>query len=84
LDIQGYELEALRGAPECLAAARAVIAEVSFIAYYDQQCLFHDLVHHLAQAGLFLTALAFGTPTGRRLGQTDALFMRSGIAEPER
>ena len=81
LDIQGYELEALRGAPECLAATRAVIAEVSFIPYYEQQCLFHDLVHHLAEAGLFLTALGSGTPTGRPMGQTDALFVRMGHAE---
>lgn len=77
LDIQGYELEALRGAPECLAAATAVITEVSFIAYYEQQCLFHDVVHHLAQAGLFLTALSSTTPTGRPIGQTDVLFMRA-------
>lgn len=76
LDIQGYELEALRGAPQCLAAAKAVIAEVSFIAYYERQCLFHDLVQHLAGAGLFLTALGATTPTGRPLGQADALFMR--------
>jgi len=77
LDIQGYELEALRGAPECLAAAKAVIAEVSFVEYYDGQCLFHELAYHLAQAGLFLTAFAAVMPTGRPVGQTDALFTRS-------
>ena len=80
LDIQGYELEALRGAPECLGAAKAVLAEVSFMAYYENQCLFHDLVGHLASAGLLLTALAATTPTGRPLGQTDALFMRANAA----
>jgi FkbM family methyltransferase len=84
LDIQGYELEALRGARQSLAAAKAVITEVSFIPYYEGQCLFHDLVQYLAEAGLYLAAFGFSTPTGRRIGQTDALFIRSSLAEPIR
>lgn len=75
LDIQGYELEALRGAPECLASARAIIAEVSFVEYYKGQCLFHELVGYLAQFSLFPCAFGFNTPTGRTLRQTDVLFM---------
>jgi FkbM family methyltransferase len=76
LDIQGFELEALKGAPECLRSAKAVIAEVSFIEYYERQCFFHDLVAHLAQYELFLRAFGVNTPTGKSLGQTDVLFMR--------
>jgi FkbM family methyltransferase len=78
LDIQGFELEALRGAPECLTSAKAVITEVSFIEYYDGQCLFHDLVAHLARFGLFVRAFEINTPTGKTVGQTDVLFMRGG------
>jgi len=40
LDIQGFELEALRGAPECLMSAKAVITEVSFIEYYEGNVFF--------------------------------------------
>jgi FkbM family methyltransferase len=76
LDIQGFELEALRGGPQCLKSAKAIIAEVSFIEYYEGQCLFHDLVTYLAQFGLFLRAFGINTPIGRPLGQTDVLFMR--------
>ena len=76
LDIQGFELEALRGAPECLTSAKAVITEVSFIEYYEGQCLFHDLVAHLARFGLFMRAFGINTPTGKSVGQTDVLFMR--------
>lgn len=76
LDIQGFELEALQGAPECLMSAKAVITEVSFIEYYEGQCLFHDLVGHLAKFGLFLRAFGINTPTGKPVGQTDVLFMR--------
>ena len=77
LDIQGFELEALRGAPECLTSAKAVITEVSFIEYYEGQCFFHDLVAHLARFGLFMRAFGINTPTGKPLKQTDVLFMRS-------
>jgi FkbM family methyltransferase len=76
LDIQGFELEALRGAPECLMSAKAVITEVSFIEYYEGQCLFHDLVAHLARFGFFMRAFGINMPTGKSVGQTDVLFMR--------
>jgi FkbM family methyltransferase len=76
LDIQGFEVEALRCAPECLMSAKAVITEVSFIEYYEGQCLFHDLVAHLARFGLFMQAFGINMPTGKSVGQTDVLFMR--------
>jgi FkbM family methyltransferase len=78
LDVQGYELEVLKGARECLKAAKAVLSEVSFIEYYEGQCLFHDVASFLADAGLFVRAFGFGTPIGRPIAQTDVLFMRSG------
>jgi FkbM family methyltransferase len=78
LDIQGYELEALRGGTECLASAKAVIAEVSFIEYYEGQCLFHEVVGYLAACQFFVRAFGVNTPTGDTLGQTDVLFMRRG------
>jgi FkbM family methyltransferase len=84
LDIQGYELEALKGGPECLTSAKAIIAEVSFIEYYEGQCLFHDLVAYLAQFGLVMRAFGINTPTGRPVGQTDVLFMRGARSEKKR
>ncbi len=77
LDIQGYELEALRGASACLRTAKAVISEVSFIEYYERQCLFHEIVAILAGHGFFLRAFGVNTPTGMPVDQTDALFMRT-------
>jgi FkbM family methyltransferase len=83
LDIQGYELEALKGAPECLRSAKAIIAEVSFIEYYDGQCLCHDLAAHLAVFGLFIRAFGVNTPLGKPVLQTDVLFMRAARSGAE-
>ena len=83
LDIQGYELEALRGGPECLTSAKAIVVEVSFIKYYEGQCLFHDLVTYLTEFGLFACAFGINTPTGRPVGQTNMLFMRGARSEAE-
>jgi FkbM family methyltransferase len=76
LDVQGYELEVLRGAPECLRHARHVLCEVSFHEYYEGQPLFHDIVAFLATHGFGLSALSENTPLGAVIGQTDALFSK--------
>lgn len=77
LDVQGYELEVLKGAAECLRHAKAVVSEVSFVDYYQGQCRFHEVVAHLAAFGLYLAVLGEHTPTGRPLEQIDVLFLRS-------
>jgi len=77
LDVQGYELETLRGAEESLASASAVISEVSFIELYKGQCLFGDLVAFLASRGFHVRALGAKSRLGVRLVQTDVLFEKS-------
>ena len=79
LDVQGYELEVLKGARDCLRTAKAVISEVSFLEYYEGQCLFHDLVAFLADYGLFVNAVGVNTPLGRTIDQTDVLFTRRQV-----
>jgi FkbM family methyltransferase len=75
LDIQGFELEALRGAGAALRGARAIISEVSFVELYHGQCLFCDLVGFLAEHGFSLSALGGRTILGKPLLQADALFV---------
>ena len=79
LDIQGYELEALKGATHCLAHAKYLIAEISFLEFYKEQPLFHDIVSFLAQHGFCLYALGTNTPLGKELSQTDVLFIRKDV-----
>ena len=79
LDVQGYELEVLKSAPSCVGHAKAILTEVSFVEYYERQCLFHDVVALLSDFGLHCAAFGYSTPTGRVLAQTDALFIRAGV-----
>jgi FkbM family methyltransferase len=76
LDLQGYEIEALRGALGTLSHVRYVISEVSFAEFYVGQPLFTDVVRFLAEQGLFLHALGYNTPLGAPLIQNDLLFSR--------
>ena len=76
MDVQGYELEVLQGAAECLGHAAAVITEVSFVTFYKNQCLFHDVVRELAKYDLLVAAFGPYTPAGAPVKQTDVLFLK--------
>ena len=77
LDLQGYELQALRGAPRCLQHARAVLLELSFHEYYAGQPSAGRVITHLEQAGFRPAALSPDIPAGQLLEQVDALFLRT-------
>ena len=79
LDVQGFELEVLKGATDCLGASVAVLTEVSFQEFYQDQCLFHDIVEYLWRRDFLLVALGHGTAIGRRLVQGDALFLKRSV-----
>ncbi len=74
LDVQGYEIEVLRGGEACLRQCRFVILEVSFVEFYRGQALFHDVVRFMHERGFHLHALSVDTPLGQPLVQTDGLF----------
>jgi FkbM family methyltransferase len=77
LDVQGSELDVLRGGEACLRHARAVLLEVSFAEYYEGQCLFHDVVSFLAQRNFHVKAFGESTAKGTILSQADMLFVRT-------
>jgi FkbM family methyltransferase len=78
LDVQGYELQVLKGAERCLQHAQAIIAEVSFRELYKGQSLFNDVVEFCARHKFFVSAAGHGTAIGERLTQTDLLFEKEG------
>jgi len=79
LDVQGYELEVLKGGAQCAKVAKAMIVEVSFTEYYENQCLFQEIVGQLHIYGFTVRAFAVNTPLGQPLTQADVLFTRDGV-----
>jgi FkbM family methyltransferase len=76
MDVQGFELEVLRGAERCLTQAKWVLLEASFKSFYEGQCRFDQLVAFLAYAGFQVSAFGHGMALGRPLVQADVLFGR--------
>jgi len=79
LDIQGFELEALKGADEILNNVESIESELSFAPLYEGQALAHELFEHLYQRGFRVSWIerGFASREGHML-QADALFIRNG------
>ena len=77
LDVQGYELEVLKGAQQCINHAKWILCEVSFYPYYQNQPLFYDIFEHLKNYSYNIYAFGSETPTGSILTQIDVLFKRN-------
>lgn len=75
IDVQGAELEVLRGATGLLPAFAAVLVECSFVELYEGQALAPEVIAELQTAGLDLTDIG---PVSRdahgRCLQADLLF----------
>jgi FkbM family methyltransferase len=76
-DVQGYELEVLRGATEALASADAVLLEVSFRELYEGQPLAHELIAFLGDRGFMIADVcSYSQGADGSLEQSDMLFLR--------
>lgn len=78
LDVQGYELEALRGALNSLKKIKVVQVELSFVPIYEGAPLCVDIISFLQNQGFELFTLIPGfkdRSTGRLL-QADGVFIR--------
>ncbi|WP_426671943.1 FkbM family methyltransferase [Mucilaginibacter sp. McL0603] len=76
LDIQGFELEALKGMGDYIKSVRYLICEVSFKEYYHDQPQFLEIITYLGQFNFRLFAMGYNTPIGKKLNQVDVLFKR--------
>jgi len=76
LDLQGYELFALRGAQETLKDTKVVLLETEFVSLYKGQPLFHDIMKYLTEQGfqLFCFYDINHTPSGQ-IVYADAIFI---------
>ena len=75
LDVQGYELHVLRGAPNVLAAAQAVVAEVSTAEVYRSCARLGDIDQFMAAQGFIRTRLRLR----KRYSYGDALYIRQNV-----
>jgi len=76
LDVQGFELEVLKGMDQYLSQVSYLIVEVSFKEYYHGQPLFLDIANYVAGFNFNIYAFGHSTPVGQELGQIDVLFKK--------
>lgn len=77
LDVQGFELEALRGCENMLDRFRYVYCECSFVELYEGQALAHEIIDYLSQHKFKLTGVYNMTYDKRGIAvQADFLFSR--------
>jgi len=80
IDVQGYELEVLKGASQMLSAGRirAIVLEVNFAPLYERQASFQDINTLLKSHGFGLSCFYdFAFSTQNQLMWCDALFCRN-------
>lgn len=83
LDLQGYELAALRGAEALLPRTRLVLCEVEFVPLYEGQPLFGEVAAHLRERGFRLHNLFdLWTLDSGQLTSGDALFVNEAYTSP--
>jgi FkbM family methyltransferase len=78
LDVQGFELEALRGARRSVSRLRGVEAELSLIPLHEGAPTYKEVIDHLEAAGFRLAGLepGFFDPETAELLQADGIFVR--------
>jgi hypothetical protein len=79
-DVQGYELEVLKGAGRCLEMTEVLLLEVSFRRFYDECPLAHDVVGYLGAKGFRVYDICsfVQRPADNELIQCDMVFAREG------
>ena len=78
LDVQGFELEVLRGCPSVFGQTEVFIVETSLYAFLDDIPLLREIIAFMADSGYEVYDLAgqFRRPVDGALGQLDVVFAR--------
>jgi FkbM family methyltransferase len=77
LDVQGYELEVLKGARKSLEQVQAVLMEVSLIDMYENNPLLHDVTAFMKEQGFIAYDICglMRRPLDMALAQVDIIFV---------
>ena len=79
LDVQGYELQILKGGEQLLANAEAILLEVSLLDIHKNVPLMRDVLNFMYEHQFVvydICSLAARRPLDRALWQTDLLFVK--------
>ena len=81
-DVQGYELEVLRGAKRCLENTELILLELSFRRLYDNCALAHEIIAYLGERNFRIYDICsyLQRPLDRELVQSDVLFVHESSA----
>lgn len=79
MDVQGYEMNVLRGAVESLQYIQGIQLETAFLELYEDEKLFKDMVPYIESLGfeLYLIVPGFLDQTSGRMLEADCVFMRN-------
>lgn len=83
LDVQGFELEVLKGAQTVLEKVDAILIEQAFDCFYENQPLFSESNHFLEEAGWRLARPIDWRREGGKIVEGDCLYIRKGTASGE-
>ena len=78
LDVQGYEIEVLKGAEKCLECTELLLIEVSYREIYENSPLAHEVISWVGARGFRILDICTYTqrPLDGELAQSDMLFAR--------
>lgn len=79
LDMQGYELLALKASPKVLSTVSVILTEVEFVEAYEGQPLYHEVKSWLESQGFVLIGGNFTFPKQNHQWFGDALFVRKEL-----
>lgn len=84
LDLQGYELEAIKGAVDLLAKVDCILLEAVFDEVYVGEPSLNEIWRHLNQQGFVISGiLNTMTDASGKIVQVDALFVKADVSEEE-
>lgn len=81
LDVEGYELEVLKNAIECMKHCRYIILEVSFLERHIGQPLFHDVIHFMGQQNYGVYSFPYKMHLAQPIMQADILFKNNAFKD---
>jgi len=78
VDVQGFELEVLKGADEILSNVDVIILEVSFFHFLKNASDFYDMIFYMKNLGYIVYDIVGGInrPLDLALGQKDLVFVK--------